>query len=364
MSKVKLGDIAYLYKKTISPALLKEKTKYLGLEHFLVGGGISGFDYSDKVSSIQSEFHKGDILYGKLRPYFNKIFMPDFNGICSSEIWVIRPSDAGLANPTFLYYSLFDSRFSIFVNSHSNGTRMPRGNWEQSSKYIINLPPLDEQVRIASVLSSLDNLIDNSKKEVELYRDLFDNMLKLNILEESKTKTLGEVFSFKEGGTSKAENRKTDGKYEIMGANGIISGKNVSDKSNCQEPSVLVGKIGSAGALNLTYKPVWVTNNAFYVESKDGLSRETIFALLKTIDFKKFIGGSANPYMPKENFIDATITIPTNISKLDELCGEIQPLIDALVEENIKLSKMRDELLPLLISGEITVKEAEEQIEG
>ena len=77
--------------------------------------------------SISNRFYKGDILFGKLRPYLAKIFLAPNDGICSSEFLVLR-SEA--IEKRFLFYSIVSHEFIDTVNSSTYGAKMPRANWQ------------------------------------------------------------------------------------------------------------------------------------------------------------------------------------------------------------------------------------------
>ena len=133
------GDCATLIRESVSPSDLGD-TLYIGLEHIgentlsLVGQGIA----SD-VTSTKSRFRQGDILFGKLRCYFRKVVRVPFDGICSTDIWVTRAKEG--VDQGFLYYCMASQSFVDFADSGSEGTRMPRVQWEWVSRHKIRLPP-------------------------------------------------------------------------------------------------------------------------------------------------------------------------------------------------------------------------------
>ena len=156
------GDCATLIRESVSPSNLGN-TPYIGLEHIgentlsLIGQGIA----SD-VTSTKSRFREGDILFGKLRCYFRKVIRAPFDGICSTDIWVTRAKAE--VDQNFLYYCMASQSFVDFADSGSEGTRMPRAQWEWVSRYKIPLPSLSEQRRIAHILGTLDEKIELNRQ--------------------------------------------------------------------------------------------------------------------------------------------------------------------------------------------------------
>lgn len=155
---MKFKNCAELYKEKVSPEELDPNTKYIGLEH--IGENtlsLNGFGFASDVNSSKSVFKKGDILFGKLRPYFRKVVVAPFNGICSTDIWVVKPING--IDKNFLFYWMASQDFIDEVTRASEGTRMPRAKWEVASK--ITIPDVDseKQIKIGKILYALDQKI-------------------------------------------------------------------------------------------------------------------------------------------------------------------------------------------------------------
>jgi len=118
---------------------------FVGLEHVqpqtmrLLGHG-RGSD----IRSSSVRFYKGDVLYGKMRPYLNKVWVAEFDGLCSAEFFVF--SRFAELNNEFLAIRLNANDFVDFANSQVSGER-PRINFEKVSQFPILLPPLSELYR-------------------------------------------------------------------------------------------------------------------------------------------------------------------------------------------------------------------------
>ena len=118
------------------------------------------------------KFEKGDILFGKLRPYLAKVFLADRDGICVSEFLVLRTKGT---NKHFLKFLMLSPLFIDIVDSSTYGTKMPRANWEFIGNLKIPLPPLEEQKQITefldSEISKIDSIIEKIKKQIELIKE-------------------------------------------------------------------------------------------------------------------------------------------------------------------------------------------------
>lgn len=165
-----LGDCATLIKDTVSPSGLGD-LPYVGLEHIgentlsLVGHGSA-----DEVISPKTRFKKGDILFGKLRPYFRKVIRAPFDGICSTDIWVIRPKNG--IEPEYLFYCMASQSLINFASSASEGTRMPRAKWDYVSQYKLPIRPRSERRSIARILGALDEKIELNRRMNETLEEM------------------------------------------------------------------------------------------------------------------------------------------------------------------------------------------------
>lgn len=160
--KIKLKEFAELVNQPYQPSS-GEKFNYIGLEHIEQQTlRINGIGNSSDVISQKHRFNAGDILFGKLRPYFRKVVRPSFDGVCSTDIWVVRAKPG--FDQSFLFYFLANQSFIDACNSSSSGTRMPRADWNHLSETLWELPSLPEQKRIAEILSALDDKIELNRQ--------------------------------------------------------------------------------------------------------------------------------------------------------------------------------------------------------
>lgn len=133
------SDIAVLIKKNIKSDDICDDIHYIGLEHLERKHiFITSYGNGSDVSSNKSAFNKGDLLFGKLRPYFHKVAITPFSGICSTDILVFRAKEKFYKSLMAMYS--FTDEFVAYANLRSTGTRMPRAEAKDLLKYKIILP--------------------------------------------------------------------------------------------------------------------------------------------------------------------------------------------------------------------------------
>lgn len=169
----KLGEVATNKSKKYNPKNENTFTKCIELEHLASETGqLLGFTDGSKLGSIKNVFRKRDVLFGKLRPYLKKYYQPNFDGVCSSEIWVLTGKE--ISND-FLYYLIQTNGFIDLANQ-SSGSKMPRADWNILENGLFSFPKPNEQQKISSFLSLLDSRIDCSIKILLHYQSLIENI--------------------------------------------------------------------------------------------------------------------------------------------------------------------------------------------
>ena len=135
---------------------------YVGLESIESKTGkllTNNNDEQQAVGETANIFKKGDVLFGKLRPYLAKCIVADFNGRCTSELLVLRTGSNML--PEYLYLFMLSPIFIDVVNSSTYGAKMPRASWDFIGNLRIPLPSIKEQEEIVEYLIKLKNNMDD-----------------------------------------------------------------------------------------------------------------------------------------------------------------------------------------------------------
>jgi len=134
------GTLCADVRDTVAPSEVDPATPYVGLEHIpRRSTTLDAWGRSDEVTSTKHRFQAGDILFGKIRPYFHKVAWAPFAGVCSSDAIVIRPKKPEIAGLVLAVAS--SDRFVATAVQTSNGTKMPRANWAVLERYPVPLPP-------------------------------------------------------------------------------------------------------------------------------------------------------------------------------------------------------------------------------
>ena len=186
--------------------------------------------YIETQESVFSEaginFKKGDVLFGKLRPYLAKVHLSEKVGLCVSEFLVLESSQI---KNLFLKYLLVSYSCIEHINSSTYGTKMPRASWNFIGNSLIPIPQKEEQTKIASFLdektAQIDEVISQKEKLIELLKER-----KQIVINDAVTKGLDKNVEFVDSGVEWIGKIPKHWKLERLGSNFIERREKVSDK--------------------------------------------------------------------------------------------------------------------------------------
>jgi type I restriction enzyme S subunit len=165
----KLGDVTdYGTTDKVEPEAIPESAWILELEDIEKDTSrlIQRMTFADRKSkSTKNRFRRGDVLYGKLRPYLNKVIRAPEDGFATTEIVPIPPNEC--LNGDYLFYWLKHPAFTKYVNGVSHGLNMPRLGTDAGKKAPFVLAPIAEQKRIADKLDSLLSRVDSCRERLD-----------------------------------------------------------------------------------------------------------------------------------------------------------------------------------------------------
>lgn len=134
-----LEHVAVHCRRIVQPEQISPNTPYIALEHMPRRCiTLSDWSTSDGLESSKCRFERGEILFGKLRPYFHKVGVAPINGVCSTDIVVVAPRSREWFG--FVLGHVSSVPFVEYTNAGSTGTKMPRTSWADMARYEVMLP--------------------------------------------------------------------------------------------------------------------------------------------------------------------------------------------------------------------------------
>jgi type I restriction enzyme S subunit len=165
-SMVSLGTVALIDRTTVAPGAMR--AGYVGLEHIDPSGDIYT-GHAINISALASskfKFSARHVLFGKLRPYLRKVARPDFDGVCSTDILPLLPKKR--LDRDYLYHYLRSPKVIDLATARSSGANLPRISPNLLAEFMIPLPPLNEQKRIAAILDAADSICRKREQALQI----------------------------------------------------------------------------------------------------------------------------------------------------------------------------------------------------
>lgn len=167
----RLGDLCSPRRELVEPSAVGAN-RYVGLEHIDPGcARIRRWGTDAGLRSIKARFRGGDVLYGKLRPYLGKAVLAGWEGVCSTDILVLKP-DAKKAEPAFLSFLLHSPGFLAHAIASTKGVNHPRTDWNSIAAFECPVPSREEQRNIAAVLTGLQAKVEIRDRVVSTLKEL------------------------------------------------------------------------------------------------------------------------------------------------------------------------------------------------
>ena len=174
------GDLAEHVRANVKAEDIAGNDLYVGLEHigrkhlFLSEHGLG-----ESVDSNKSKFEKDDLLFGKLRPYFHKVCIAPSDGICSTDILVLRAKTKPLQS--YMVLTAYTEEFVEYANLRSTGTRMPRASAKDLLQYPVIIPPtavlMQFENTVASIWAKGTELVEQARSLTQLRDTLLPKLL-------------------------------------------------------------------------------------------------------------------------------------------------------------------------------------------
>lgn len=169
--------------KSIKPENIQEFDKYVGLENIERDlGNLININnaINEDLKSSKFSFDENTILYGKLRPYLNKVALPNFSGVCSTDILPIKVLNA---NKLFIVFIIRHNSFVEIMTSRATGANLPRVNKSDLLTQKVFNPPIKLQNKFAKIIEKIEEQKSLYEKELELLQNNFDALLQKSFQE-------------------------------------------------------------------------------------------------------------------------------------------------------------------------------------
>jgi len=168
--RVALGDVAAASKEKVDP--------YEGtIDRYVAGEHMDSDDLKihrwgdtsevDLGPAFHRRFRPGQVLYGSRRTYLRKVAVADFDGVCANTTFVVETRDENVLLQEFLPFVMTAEPFHAFAIAESKGSVNPYVNWSDIARYEFDLPPLDEQKRLADILWTIERHRRNVASRVD-----------------------------------------------------------------------------------------------------------------------------------------------------------------------------------------------------
>lgn len=267
-------------------------------------------------------FSCGDILISNIRPYLKKVWRATFNGGCSSDVFVLQANDN--IESDYLHYVVANDKFINFVMSGAKGVKMPRGDKSQMKTYSLSLPQLQEQHKIARLLSLLDERIATQNKIIEdlkllksaIAETVFNNM-------KGHLANLSAICNIVKGKQVNGEELSEKGKYYVM--NGGITPSGYYDQCNTPANTISISEGGnSCGYVQYNKSSFWSGGHCYTLQDiSSGVETQYLFHYLKRYEsnIMNLRIGTGLPNIQKKDLENFRIVLPpSNVQKEIATC--------------------------------------------
>jgi type I restriction enzyme S subunit len=329
---------------------------------------INGYDLEPYNGG--AKFRNGDTIMARITPCLENgksayiSFLDDDEvGYGSTEFIVWRAKD-GITDSEYIYYlSQSPEIKDVAVKSMVGSSGRQRVQQGVLNAYEITLPPLVEQKKIADTLSALDAKIAANKAINHRLEQMAQAIFKSWFVdfepfggvmpEDWREGTLGSISIITSGKRPPLRESVASAEVDIplIGASSIMGYTNAVLYN---EKIFVTGRVGTHGVIQRYSRPCWASDNTLVIKSN---FYEFVYQQLCTVDFRNMNRGSTQPLITQTDLQNAPIILPNekSLHKFEELVGSLMLRYENNILENKTLAETRDNLLPHLMSGELSL---------
>ena len=324
---------------------------------------IVDFDYPSVTDEDKNRLSKyllkaGDIVFTRVGSVDLSAYVRlDQDGwMFSSRMLRVRPNQE--VDSRFLSYFFQQKRFREYILNISVGATMPSINTEILKGIPVSYPPLPEQKAIASVLTRLDDKIDLLHRQNKTLEAMAETLFRQWFVEEAQEDRedgcLGDIIELIYGKGLKQELRTGKG-YPVVGSSGVVG---YHSDFLVEGPGIVIGRKGTLGKVIYLFDNFYPIDTTYYIKSKVesvGLLYE--YFLLKTLNFEEMNSDSAVPGLNRDIALSTEIKIAplSKLNEFNQFAAAFTTKLSANNNQICTLEKLRNTLLPKLMSGEVRV---------
>ena len=371
------------YRNESLPCTLIDQATYVSTESMLADKrGITAISKTPNTGNVK-KYYKHDVLVSNIRPYFKKVWLAEYDGTCSNDVLVFHSTGC---LPNFLYLLLSSDAFFSYMTKTSKGTKMPRGDKRAIMKYEVKVPNLQAQFKICKIMDSLQSKIKINQRLNDYLAELGD-ILFLQALKKNR---------------KEIKYRKIDSFCQVRGGKRLPKNSQLTSKPNAH-PYIRVRDLNDATVLILTPEMLYVDNDIQMSISRYIVNTgDLIISVVGTIGLTSYIGktldganltencnkltsfegdiaswvyfyflsslgleairletvGAVQIKLPLKNLKSIEVPfIPTyEMKKIVPVLNKIIKVIQENLIESLALTKLRDALLPKIMSGDIDIQ--------
>lgn len=285
--------------------------------------------------------------------------------VYSPQLCYFRLNDEDRLSRRFLSLWFRSAEFVRQASHRANNTDMaPYINLADIRSLEIEVPPIATQRGIVEVLGAFDDKIAANRRVVAVSGELMDTALSEALASGSTTKSVGDIADFHNRRRVPLSGRERElrvGGVPYYGAAGLVG---FVDDQLFDEPLVLVGEDGTVvtddgtAVVQYVWGPSWVNNHAHVLTGRT-VSTELLAVIARRTRVSDLVTGAVQPKLSMGNLKRAQVVVPTEVAAVEHTIHALSGSARALSDETARLAATRDGLLPLLMSGKLTVKGAE-----
>jgi len=346
-----------------------------------------------------THYQPGDVLVANIRPYLKKIWFADYSGGASSDVLVFRAKN--LSDSSFVYAILMQDAFYDYAMKGAKGSKMPRGDKDQIMRYEIPTFSPEQRKNIGKLITDIESKIavnrqindnleamakqlydywfvqfDFPNEEGKPYKSsggkmIWNEKLKRAIPDGWYCGTLLDIAQYTNGLACQKIRPIDDNKLPVIKIKEMHDGissetefvkSDIPESVKVYDGDVLFSWSASLEVMLWAYGNGGLNQHIFKVTSNNGYPRSFYFyQLIDYIgNFKRMAEARKTTmgHITQDHLKQSTIALPPNTNIANKLEERLSPIFDAIInnsQEIMNLTKQRDELLPLLMNGQVLV---------